>query len=474
MKIPFVGGSAQARSLNQNAERSINCFLEYDSSNPPRPSALYGTPGMIAWATLGASTIRNCIKQGDFTYWIASSGVYRAAADGTVDACGNIGSSTGPVGLAVNAAGQVLIVDGIGGWFASGTTVTQITDPDFPNGVTSACYLDGYFIVCGDGSRNLFWNLNPDDATAWDGTDFASAESSPDAVIGAIVDHRNIFVFKEKLVEVWQNTGDSAQLFKRQGDAVMEHGAASFPSVQAMNNTLYWLGAGKAGQGIPFMAQGYNPVEIPNSASLEAAMGTYSTIADAFGWCFELQGHAFYALTFPTADATWLYDAKTQQWTELAWRDPADNTLHRHRAACCVFFAGKILVGDFETAEIFELSMDAYDDNGDPLLFLRRTQTMTDGGVRLYFGQGTLDMETGVGLTSGQGSDPLVMLRYSNDGGHTWSNYKQLSFGKMGQYGRQVKIPPTGNGRNRVWEISITDPVKRAVFGADVGVEKGV
>jgi hypothetical protein len=65
------------------------------------------------------------------------------------------------------------------------------------------------------------------------------------------------------------------------------------------------------------------------------------------------------------------------------------------------------------------------------------------------------------------------MYRYSNDGGHTWSNEKQRSIGAVGQYGQRVKIGPTGCGRNRVHEISITDPVKRAVFGASTRVSKG-
>ena len=83
-------------------------------------------------------------------------------------------------------------------------------------------------------------------------------------------------------------------------------------------------------------------------------------------------------------------------------------------------------------------------------------------------------METGVGLASGQGSDPKLMLRYSNDNGHSWSNSKEKSIGLQGEYTARVKFGPTGAGRNRVWEITMTDPVKFAVFGADVRVSKGV
>jgi len=82
-------------------------------------------------------------------------------------------------------------------------------------------------------------------------------------------------------------------------------------------------------------------------------------------------------------------------------------------------------------------------------------------------------METGVGLATGQGSDPVMMMRYSNDGGHTWSNYKTSTIGRTGQYAARAEFRRLGAGRNRIWEISMTDPVKFAVLGGIVDVQKG-
>lgn len=473
MRIPFVGGSSQARSVNANAERSVNCFLELSPDNPPRPLALYGTPGLILRSSsLGNGGVRGAVVLNNtYCYWVAGNTVFRMGTDYAVTSCGTIGTTSGRVAMPVNAAGEVLVLDGAAGYIISGVTLTVIADTDFPDTVTSGDYLDGFFIVAGDGSRRLAWNEAADVGTGWDGTDFASAESSPEAVLGAYVDHRDVFVFKRKLVEVWQNTGGDP-LFARSGNTVMQQGTAAFPTVQAMNNTLYWLGAGKNGQGVVLSAQGYNPIRISDHA-LETIIAGYSTIADAFGFCFEIAGHAFYALTFPTADATWLYDAATQKWYEWAWRDPETNLLHRHRANCCIFFNDEHLVGDWETGKVYGLSMDVYDDADDPILRLRRTQTLSGGASKLFFGPMTVDMETGVGLTSGQGSDPQVMMRYSDDGGHEWSPYLTCELGAIGETDVQVKFGPTGSGRNRVWELSMTDPVPFSVFGADVDVVKG-
>jgi hypothetical protein len=473
VKIPFVGPFYEARSLNADAQRAVNCYLENDQSSQKAPVALYGTPGLLLRQTLGNAPIRGVAQASGKLYWVAGTSVYSMDTAYVVTKLGDIGTSAGRVGMAVNAAPEVLIVDGVAGWLVTGGALVQITDPDFPNGVTSATYQDGYFIVAGDGSRRLYWNATPDTGSAWNGTDFASAESSPDNVVAVYSDHREIWVFKQSKVEIWVNTGDVAQLFQRSGNTVMEQGCASAWTAQAMNNTMYWLGANHMGQGIVFSAQGYTPLRISTHA-LEHAMNGYSTLADAFSFCFQMEGHLFYVLCFPNADATWIFDAATQQWTEWAWRNPADNTLHRHRSNAYAFFNGEHIVGDWQTGKVYGMSLDYLDDAGDPILRLRRSQTQSDENKRLFFEQVMIEMDVGVGTGSGQGADPKVMLRYSNDGGNSWSNYKTGSLGKAGQYGRRVKFGPTGAGRSRVWELSLTDPVRFAVLGAEVNVAEGL
>lgn len=469
MKIPFVGPSATARSYNANVERSVNVYLE-QNSDPQRPWALYGTPGLTLRATLGTSPIRGCIKSGSLTYWVAGNTVYKMTSAYVATSLGTIGTSTGRVGIASNGT-QVLIVDGAKGWLATSTTLTEVVDVDFPDGVTIALCLDSYFIVLGDGTQIAYWCETPGSGTAWNGLDFGSAEGLPDVLVGACVDHRELWLFGTESVEVWVNTGDAAQPFQRSGNTFIEQGTASGWTVQKIDNAIFWLGANEHGEGIVFRAEGYSPLRI-SSHTMETAMRDYSTIADAFAYCFQLDGHSFYVLTFPTADATWMYDASTQQWTEWLWRDPATNEFHRHRSVCHVFAGRKHLVGDWETGEVYSLESEVYTDNGDAIKRLRRTQTLSSGNRRLFFGEMLIDMEAGV--ANADCADPKLMLRYYNDDGHTPSNEKELRLGATGEYGTRVKVGPTGAtklGKGRVWELSMTDPVKFALFGADVEVE---
>lgn len=472
MKIPFVGSSATARSLNANAERSVNCYLEYQMQDgASRPVALYGTPGLTLRATPAVvAAARGCIKLSDsLSIIVVGSSVYKMSTSYVLTSLGTIGTSTGRVGMASNGT-EVLIVDGAKGWLATSSALTEVVDVDFPDGVTVALYLDGYFVVFGDGTQKAYWNETPGSGTAWNGLDFGSAEGAPDPLVGGTTDNRTMWLVGSASAELWRTTTDADAPIQRMDGVFIEQGAASGWTVAKIDNGVAWLSQSDNGDGLVLWSSGSSPQRISDHP-LETAIRSYSTISDAFAFALEIDGHSFYVLTFPTADATWMYDFATQKWSEWLWRDGATNEFHRHRANCHMFFNRKHLVGDWESGKVYSLEMDVYTDGGDAIKRLRRTQTLSKGNARLFFGELQIDMETGV--ANAAEDDPQVMMRYSNDGGHTWSNEKQKSIGQTGQYGKRVKFGPTGSGRNRVWELSMTDPVKFAVFGADVEVEAG-
>jgi hypothetical protein len=472
-KLSFVGPAYTARSPNANAQRAVNCFLELDNASPRAPVALYGTPGTVRQFTLPTGPVRAGWKEGAFSWWVAGGTVYRVDAAYAVLALGTIGTGTGEVGMCSNGQ-QVLIVDGVGGWIIDTATsaLAAITSEGFPAGVTRATYQDGYFIVTGQPGSQSFWiNQTPYIGTVWDALDFASAEGSPDNTVGLISDHRELWLFGELSAEVWMNTGSSDFPFQRSGNTFIEHGCAAAGTICKADNTVFWLGADDRGSGIVWRASGYTPARISTHA-LEHAMAGY-VLSDAFAMTYQQEGHIFYVLTFPTSQATWVYDASTQAWHERAWMHPQTGELSRWRANCSVFFNGQHLVGDYESGAVYALDLDAYTDDGGPIKRIRTTATTEGLQNRLFYSSLQVDMETGVGLSVGQGQDPQLMLRYSSDGGHTWSNEKSATVGKVGEYGARAKFNRLGSGRNRVWELSFTDPCKFAILGAVVEGEPG-
>jgi hypothetical protein len=68
---------------------------------------------------------------------------------------------------------------------------------------------------------------------------------------------------------------------------------------------------------------------------------------------------------------------------------------------------------------------------------------------------------------------PRAMLRWSDDGGHTWSNEHWKSMGRIGQFGYRTiwrRLGMTLAIRDRVYEVSGTDPVKIAIMGAELAL----
>jgi hypothetical protein len=469
-KIPFVGPAYSARSLNADAQRAVNCYLEMDNASPRAPVALYGTPGLDLELTLSDAPVRGSIRLANVMIVVAGSTVF-SVAGGIATTLGTIDSSSGPVGLAANTT-QVLVVDGVGGWIADATTLTAIADVDFPTGVTWAKYVSSYFVVGGDGSSQFYWNETPNDGTAWNGLDFASAEGNPDTIIGGEANQLELWLFGTASTEIFILTGDPDAPFQRQGNTFIETGAASASCIAKIDSTVFWLGQDERGNGIVWRAQGYSPARISNHA-LEHAIQGYATTSDAIAFSYQQEGHGFYVLTFPAEGVTWVYDVSTNEWHERAsYSNFSQNQLTRWRAASYCFFENQHWVGDYLNGKLYTLNLDSNTEDGTPIKRLRATQCMdSPGGERMFYQALQIDMETGLG--SSAGSDPQLMLRYSNDGGHSWSDIKTKSLGKAGEYGRRVRFGPTGAGRNRVWEISMTDNAKFAVFGAYVVAQQG-
>jgi hypothetical protein len=571
VKTPILGSSYVARSVNAADNRCVNLFPEIVPEAGKEPAFLQRCPGLRPLTLIGDSLIasdtqgiRGLWAFGGYLYVAAGGKLYRVDQNYVQTEIGLINGS-GPVSMSDNGTQLFVACNPDAFIYNTSTGVfAQITDPDFPGAVTVG-YLDGYFVFNEPNSQR-FWVTSLNDGTAIDPLDFASAEGNPDDVVSLMVDHREVWLFGNNTVEVWYNAGLADFPLARIDGAFMETGCLAPYSVAKLDNSVFWLGSDARGNGIVYRNQGYNAQRVSTHA-IEWQIQQYNVLNDAIGYSYQQDGHSFYVLTFPTAQATWVFDVATGAWHERAFWDGV--RFRRHRSNCQVNFNGKVIVGDWENGNLYAYDPSVFTDNFYPQRWLRSWRALPTGQNNLkrtaqHMLQ--LDCESGVGannniinwqlvadklllavraiqpekalfdeiidgkrlgrITTLGTATPLnitdwryligyiynnvlgnlvdaekkdfienfmgpvfaadlqkydgyaisskqgnVMLRWSDDGGHTWSNEHWASMGKLGEYGKRViwrRLGMTTKLRDRVYEISGTDPVKIAIMGAEL------
>ena len=469
MKTPILGSSYVARSVNAADSRMVNLFPEILPEAGKEAAWLQRAPGLRLLNTLGTGPVRGMWQTGDYGYAVSGARFYRIGPDWSAEDMGPV-TGSGPVSMADNGSQIFIACNPDGFIYTIGTgTLEKITDPDFPGAVTVG-FIDGYFVFNQPNSQ-LFWATALYDGTNIDALDFASAEGSPDRLVSLMVDHREIWLFGTNSIEVWYDAGLPDFPFTRIQGAFNEIGCIAAYSVAKLDNTLFWLGADARGRGIVYKANGYTGERISTHA-VEWQIQQYTNMSDAIGYTYQQDGHSFYVMIFPTANTTWVYDVSTGVWHERAGWDAGQFT--RHRSNCQMSYNGEIVVGDYENGNIYAFDLDVYADNGAIQRWLRSWRALPTGQndlKRTAHHSLQLDCETGKGLILGQGSDPQAMLRWSDDGGHTWSNEHWKSMGKIGEYGYRTiwrRLGMTLKIRDRVYEVSGTDPIKIAILGAEL------
>lgn len=472
MQTPILGSSYVARSVNAADNRMINLFPEILPNEGKTAAFLNRAPGLRLLTTLGTGPIRGLWSpdpNGSYAYVVSGDTFYRIDADYNAVAFGYV-SGTGQVSMSDNGTQIFIAANPTGYIFNMATQIfAPITDPDFPGAVTVG-YLDGYFVFNEPNSQRV-WVTSLLDGTSVDPLDFASAEGSPDGLVSLIVDHREAWLFGSNSVEVWYDYGGPDFPLQRIQGAYNEIGCVAAYSVAKLDNGVFWLGGDARGEGIVYRTNGYTGTRISTHA-VEWQIQQYGDISDAIGYTYQQDGHAFYVLIFPSAGATWVYDVSTQAWHErAAW---VNGAFTRHRSNCQMTFNHEIIVGDYNDGRIYAFDLDVFTDDDQPQRWLRswRALPQNQNDLRRTAQHSLqLDAETGVGLVTGQGSAPQVVLRWSDDGGHTWSNEHWTSMGAIGGYGTRAiwrRLGMTEKIRDRVYEVSGTDPVKISIVGAQL------
>jgi hypothetical protein len=470
-KIPLWGSGTVGKSAVVTAGRRLNCYYEIRPDADKNKIAIYGTPGTTLFTSLGNSTVRG--------WWVAGNGVWYAVAGATLYSISTLGVATSLGTLSTNSGyvsmtdngTQLIIVDGTAGyiWNYNTNTFSTISSGGFPNGATSVGFLTGFFMV-EKPNTGQYYISNSYDGTTWPST-FATAESNPDALVAISVDHGLMILWGSNSIEFWQNVGTIGNPFAPLQGASQQWGLAAKFSRAVFSNSIAFLAQNLQGQIQVMTLQGFTPTRISDH-DVENIINGFSVVADAIAFSYMLDGHSMYQITFPTAGRSFLYDGSTNIWSEV---QTGLSPVARHIANLGITYNGDNYVSDYSNGNIYLLDPTNYTDNGTAIKRLIQTRHINESGNVLSIDEVFLDMETGVGLQLGQGSNPQVVMQVSKDGGRTWGAERWTSFGMVGQYvGPRATWRRCGSARDFVFRFWITDPVKFALtYGSAITRSEG-
>ena len=327
-------------------------------------------------------------------------------------------------------------------------------------------YLDTFFLFNKPGTQFFYTSLS--NGVVFDPLYIAGKVGYADNLIALEVMHREIWLVGEKTTEIWFDAGSAAFPFQLVPGAFIQHGCTAKNSVVAQDLAVFWLSKDPQGANIVLMGSNYN-VERISTHAIEHQFATYSTVSDAIGYIYQEEGHMFYVLNFPTADATWVYDISQKLWHERVWLD-GNGIEHRHRSNVFAHAYGSYVVGDWQNGNLYALDQNNYTDNGAPIKRVRSFPHTLNELKRIIYRKFIADMQTGA-QTDPTATAPVLSLRWSDDRGASWSNYVTQPLGAVGQFLQNIQFRRLGMSRDRVFELTWSSPVMTALNGAFVDVE---
>lgn len=456
--IQLAGSHAPNTRYPQLSSQILqNMFLE-THPEPGMPPVALSFPGKKLFS-IGSGADRGMHLVSETLYKVSGTSLEKIASSGTRTALATIPGS-GRVSFADDGSNIYAVTGGsIYRW--DGSSISTVTQGSVSN-PQSIDYINKQFIISGD--NGLFATSDAGDGTTYNALNFAEAESKPDDLLRIFVFKQLVYLIGKKSIEVWYNSGVGNPPFDRQDTSLIDIGSVARFSVSASKQFMYWIGDDNQ----VYQAVGASARVISDYATHQA-ISKMAVVSDAFGQVLTLDGHVFYVITFPTENKTFFYDEALSYWGALSYgmfggRDISNGYIFAYR---------KNLVSDYRNGNLYELDSATFTDNGDSVMRKRVTLPIDGNGRDVVLKDLILHCEKGVGIATGQGSDPTVMVELSRDRGKTWESLDWRSLGEMGDYTKEVRWKALGRAKSFTFAIKYTDPTAFNLYRMSAMVEYG-
>jgi stabilization protein len=464
--VPLFGAGTFHKSAVVTRQKRVNCYYENRKDQDKAKVVIYGTAGLVPQFTVSlaqGSVIKSLLGTQSSLYLVAQIPVAEqqfmsVSQYGTTLFSANLATDTGNVSMAYSPS-QVLVVDSQYGYLYNPSANTFMPiNPWQATGAQTCTFVSGFFVAEQPGS-NQFWVSNFNDGSTWGPLAFAAASSNSGNIIAVDQLGGNLLPFMQQACEFWQNVGTTPQPFAPILSATNQYGLAAIYSRGHLDQSLIYLAQNPEG-GVQFVeiSNSYQ-ADVISDADIDDILKDYTTVSDAVALVYQLGQHKFYQCTFPTMNQTLLFDTATRLWSVVQ----TGVAPGRHLANYSTYFQGKSIASDSFSNQLYSWSSTSYTDNGTTILREIVTRHVLSNFNRIRPSLLYIDMETGVGLQTGQGKNPTVTVEYSKDDGRTWSGLRFMQLGMVGQYLTRMILRRFGSARTATFRIRMTDPVKFVV-----------
>ena len=470
----FTEGFARAYGLPET--RLVNMISEQTPIREERPYTAfvglrevhYSRPGLVTGLNRGAGPIRCAFTAppllGGFKVVVSGGTAYNADTNTAIGAIGG----TDMVRFAISR-GQMVIVAGGSAYLYDATTggaFAPITGT--PLGIViDVVYLHSRFVYALQATDTFYWS-NINDAANIGGLSFATAEAFPDNIVALGVLNDELLIFGSGSVETWDSNTDANAPFTPVRGKGYQRGCAARDATAFVDNALVWIGDNRV-----IYATKQTPDRI-SSPAMEDKLRQCANIGACTAWTAILNGHELYVLNIPGI-GSYAYDASRAgsgggytpanaagrgEWSEWqSWNRTG------FRGRCSMNVGGTVYVGDDTTNDIWTLNTGVFTDGGLPLVRVASAFIKIEEGTPRCDNL-VLHCVQGVGNAVDPGLKPVAELRYSDDQGRTFTDWRTAPLGGQGIYDEmraswrrlgQMRAP------GRLLEVRVADPVN-AVF----------
>lgn len=469
-QFPIANGFYESDSLPISAQQCVNWYPNIVQTQGLSQEALFGTPGVTQLTTTGsiAEINRGSHVMAGIPYFVNGTTLYRL--DRTINPDQSESFSTtvlgtitgsGRVSMADNGTQLMILVPGGSGfiWVEGTSTFSTITDPDFTasGNPQYVVFVDSYFAVTTDSKK---WIISqPNDGLSWVATDFATAESDPDAIVAPVVVRNQVMITGSETTEGFQNAPNGAGFPFIRSNQFFDKGCFAPFSLVPINNTFMMIGGGTNESPAIWIFSGAGFQKVSTTAiDSELSKLSDSQISESFAVSYADKGAYF--VCFIVGANTFCYDIISKRWHERSSHIDGNDVQWRVKSLVTAY--GRLLVGDSVDGRIGELSSIIYTEYGEEIRRVVATQPFSNLGNAVRVPMIELTMESGVG--NSDRSDPKVSMDISDDG-KSFKYERIRSVGKIGEFDRRQIWYKNGRfPRFVVMRFKMSDPVKPVII----------